>query len=113
MSHMEASSCKKRKRCGERVFKLKTFGEQGYPIDFNYGSFRQNVKALLEFGNAESVLWGGMSSCSFQLQVHRNPPSHLLLFVIEEPIELSLNPHCNHCLYIGTHVILHHYLHRS
>lgn len=106
MSHLEASSCKKRKRSGERVFKFKTFGEQGYPVDFNYCSFRQNVKSLLEFGNTETVLWGGMASWSFQLQIHRNPPAHILLFVIEEPIELSLNQHCKHCLYIGISIYI-------
>lgn len=103
MSNLDSINCKKRKRSGEKVYKFKTFGEQGYPTEFNHGSFRQNVKALLEFGNTETVSWGGMASWSFQLQVQRNPPSHILLFVIEEPIELSLNPHCKHCLYVGTY----------
>ncbi|KAL8105772.1 PHD finger protein MALE STERILITY 1 [Apium graveolens] len=101
MSNLDSINCKKRKRPGEKVYKFKTFGEQGCPTEFNHGSFRENIKALLEFGNTETVSWGGMASWSFQLQVQRNPPSHILLFVIEEPIELSLNPHCKHCLYVG------------
>ncbi|XP_010536249.1 PREDICTED: PHD finger protein MALE STERILITY 1, partial [Tarenaya hassleriana] len=36
-----------------------------------------------------------------KLEVHRHPPLHLLLFIIEEPIESSLELRCNHCLYVG------------
>ncbi|KAM7487826.1 hypothetical protein LguiB_025310 [Lonicera macranthoides] len=100
MSNLDPNGIKKRKR-GDRVFKFKTFGEQGHPVEFN-GSFRQNLEALLQFGNLEIGLCGGGVSCwSFQLEVHRHPPNYIFLFVIEEPIELSLNRHCKHCVYIG------------
>ncbi|KAK3020775.1 hypothetical protein RJ639_045847 [Escallonia herrerae] len=99
MAYFDQMGCKKRKR-GERVFKFKTFGEQGHPVEFK-GSFRQNVKSLLAFGNLENSLCGGLASWSFQLEVHRNPPDHILLFVVEEPIEVSLNRHCKHCLHVG------------
>ncbi|KAA8529892.1 hypothetical protein F0562_034504 [Nyssa sinensis] len=99
MSHLDLSGCKKRKR-GERVFKFKTFGEKGNPIESS-GPFCQNMKALLEFGHSESGLCSGMESWSFQLEVHRHPPLHILMFVVEEPIELSLNRHCKHCQYVG------------
>ncbi|CAK9173043.1 unnamed protein product [Ilex paraguariensis] len=99
MSHFDLTGCMKRKR-GERVFKFKNFGKEGFPVEFN-GSFLQNVKALLEIGVLEKGLCGGMASWSFQLEVNRHPPVYILLFVVEEPIELSLHPHCKHCQYIG------------
>ncbi|KAF5748094.1 putative DNA binding protein [Tripterygium wilfordii] len=100
MSHLEETSCKRRKRGGERVYRFKTFGECGYPAEFD-GSFKDNVKALLEFGHSERNLCSGMQSWSFQLEVHRHPPFHVLLLVVEEPTEASLNHHCKHCQYIG------------
>ncbi|KAK7274834.1 hypothetical protein RIF29_15933 [Crotalaria pallida] len=90
---------KKRKRCG-RVFRFKNFGEPGYPVMFS-GPFRENVKALLEYANLENNLGMGMPMWSFQLEVHHQPPLHILLFVIEEPIETSLNRYCKHCQYVG------------
>ncbi|XP_050232280.1 PHD finger protein MALE STERILITY 1 [Mercurialis annua] len=100
MSHLELmSGCKKRKR-GEKMFRFKTFGENGYPIEFN-GSFRENVKELLEFGYCESSICSGIPSWSFQLEVSCQPPFHILLFVIEEPIDASIDQHCKHCLYVG------------
>ncbi|CAA3000040.1 Hypothetical predicted protein [Olea europaea subsp. europaea] len=42
-----------------------------------------------------------MTGWSFQLEVFRRPPLHALLIVIEEPIELSIHHHCQHCQYIG------------
>ncbi|KAL3635903.1 hypothetical protein CASFOL_020450 [Castilleja foliolosa] len=98
MSQLDLSGCRKRKR-GERVFKFKVFGERGYPTEFN-GSFHENLRALLEFGHVGRC-GGAMSSWSFQLEVRRHPSMHLFLFVVEEPIELSLELRCNHCHYIG------------
>ena len=100
MSQLDVISCKKRKR-GEKVFRFKTFGEQGYPAEFN-GSFRENVVALLEFGHLErNMKCTGMLCWSFQLELHRHPPAHVLLFVFEEPFEASTHRHCNHCKYVG------------
>lgn len=101
--NLDLSGSKKRKR-GERVFRFKTFGENGYPVGFVASSFRENVKALLEYGHLESTLCNsasGLKSWSFQLQLHRNAPVHLVLFVVEEPFEASLNRHCKHCQYVG------------
>ncbi|XP_051144489.1 PHD finger protein MALE STERILITY 1 isoform X2 [Andrographis paniculata] len=42
-----------------------------------------------------------MASWSFQLEVRRHPLLHLFLFVVEEPIELSLELRCKYCHYIG------------
>ncbi|XP_028754978.1 PHD finger protein MALE STERILITY 1-like [Neltuma alba] len=97
---VEVMGNKKRKRCG-RVFRFKNFGEPGYPVEFR-GPFRENVNALLEFANSESKYLGfGMPIWSFQLEVHRHPPSHIFLFVIEEATETSMNRHCKHCQYVG------------
>ncbi|CAN0924191.1 PHD finger protein MALE STERILITY 1 [Linum grandiflorum] len=113
--HSDVSCCpRKRKRGGggggggERVFRFKSFGQKGYPIEFEGCSFRQNVEALVEVGNSESnnnVVWnngvGSMRSWSFQLEVNRHPPSHVFLFVLEELIEKSIDQHCKHCQYTG------------
>ncbi|XP_073286198.1 PHD finger protein MALE STERILITY 1 [Primulina huaijiensis] len=99
MSQLDLSGFKRRKR-EERVFKFKMFGERGYPAEFN-GSFHENVRALLKFGQFESGVCGGRASWSFQLEVRRHPLLHLFLFVVEEPVELSIELHCKHCHYIG------------
>lgn len=108
MSNLGISRCKKRKRYSEdcKVFRFKSFGENGHPVEFAKGSFRENVKALLEFGHPETRLCGkGMPCWSFQLQVHRHPPLHVLLFVVEEPFDAdntSLLDHCcKQCYYVG------------
>lgn len=98
MPHMEVNGCRKRRR-GERVYKFKLFGEKGYPVDF-CGSFQENVRALLEFGQEDRS--GTMPSWSFHLEVHRQPLLHLLLFVVEEPVEeFSMELRCKYCQYIG------------
>ncbi|KAF8398869.1 hypothetical protein HHK36_014733 [Tetracentron sinense] len=99
MTHLNLTGCKKRKR-GERVFRFKTFGEPGHPVEFN-GSFRQNIRDLLEFGHQEANLCCGMLNWSFQLELNRHPPIHISLFIIEEPIGASVNRHCNRCQYVG------------
>ncbi|CAI9096894.1 OLC1v1033140C1 [Oldenlandia corymbosa var. corymbosa] len=99
--HLDLSGMKKRKR-GERVFKLKAFGENGYPVEFiQGGSFEQNVRALLEFGQMEIGLCDPLPCWSFQLEVHRHPLLHVFLLVVEEPIHLSFSRCCKHCQYIG------------
>ncbi|KAH7516201.1 hypothetical protein FEM48_Zijuj10G0110200 [Ziziphus jujuba var. spinosa] len=100
MSNLDLTGCKKRKR-GDKVFKFKNFGENGYPAEFVGSSFRENVKALVEFGHLESNLCWGMLCWSFQLEVHRHPPLHVLLFVVEEPIDASVNRHCKQCHFVG------------
>ncbi|CAH9095911.1 unnamed protein product [Cuscuta epithymum] len=94
---------KKRKRSGERVvYKFKMFGEDGCPASLDDSNgFEENMRALLEYAKPEVGLCGAMPSWSFQLEINRHPPSYVFLFVIEEPVELSLNPKCKHCQYIG------------
>ena len=88
MSQLDLS--RKRKR-GDKVFKFKVFGARGYPAASN-GSFLENIRALLEFGQVET---NPASTWSFQLESRRHP---LLLFVVEEPVDFS----CTHCRYTGT-----------
>ncbi|KAB2610010.1 PHD finger protein MALE STERILITY 1-like [Pyrus ussuriensis x Pyrus communis] len=103
-SHLDLSQlsgCKKRKR-GERVFRFRSFGENEYPVGLVGSSFRETVKALLEYGQVEGNLAGhGMHCWSFQLQVHSHAPTHVVLLVVEEPIEASLNRHCKECQDVG------------
>lgn len=106
MSNLDLSGSKKRKRNDQRVFKFKTFGEQGFPTEFIGCNFEQNVKLLLEFAQPEENGDHAMASWSFQLEVHRHPPMHIFLFVVEEPVELSLSHHCKHCKYIGMYKLL-------
>ncbi|PNT15750.2 hypothetical protein POPTR_010G101300v4 [Populus trichocarpa] len=99
MSYLDLISSKKRKR-EERVFRFKIFGENGYPVEFD-GSFQQNIKKLLELGHFQRNICSRMPSWSFKLEVIRQPSFHILLFVVEEPIEASLEHHCKHCQYLG------------
>lgn len=97
MLNVDVNGNNKRKRCG-RVFRFKNFAEPGYPVMFG-GPFRENVNALLQYANLESDL--SMPMWSFQLEVHQQPPLHVLLFVIEEATEAVVNRHCKHCQYVG------------
>ncbi|GJR20434.1 hypothetical protein Tco_0968961 [Tanacetum coccineum] len=74
MSSLDPSGCKKRKRV-ERVFKFKAFGEQGYPIE-SCGPFRAHCDGSSRYGNLEMVVRERKEFWSFQLEVHRHPPSH-------------------------------------
>ncbi|KAE8712879.1 hypothetical protein F3Y22_tig00110223pilonHSYRG00298 [Hibiscus syriacus] len=47
--------CRKRRRGGERIFKFKSFGENSCPVEFD-GPFRDNVKAMVEYGHLEMNL---------------------------------------------------------
>ncbi|MQM08469.1 hypothetical protein Taro_041326 [Colocasia esculenta] len=100
--HSGNGTSKKRRR-GSRIFRLKTFCDPGHPVHFKAGSsFQENVSSLLEFGNQEESLHGPATRCwSFQLEVHRNPPSSVLLFVVEEMVEKSHPLRCQHCSFIG------------
>uniref|UniRef100_A0A9I9DLZ0 PHD finger protein MALE STERILITY 1 n=1 Tax=Cucumis melo TaxID=3656 RepID=A0A9I9DLZ0_CUCME len=104
---------KKRRRGGgggERVFGFKSFGENGHPAEL-VGRFRENVEALLGFGKWESgeCSGEGFRCWSFRLQVQRQPPVHVVLFVLEEAVESCTvaSRQCKQCQYVGwgTHTI--------
>lgn len=102
--NLDLSGCKKRKR-GERVFRFKSFGEKGHPIEFD-GPFRHNVEALVQHGIYEGNSYGGISSWSFQLETRHHPLNHLFLFVVEEQVDATLDLHCSHCRHVGKVVLL-------
>ncbi|PON83772.1 LOW QUALITY PROTEIN: hypothetical protein TorRG33x02_204390 [Trema orientale] len=97
MSHLDLTGCKKRKR-GEKVQPFKSSREHRYLVEF-VGAFWENVKALLEFGHLESNLGIGMPCWSFQLEVHRHPLVHVLLVIVEESIDVTINHPCWQCQY--------------
>ncbi|KAJ8768402.1 hypothetical protein K2173_021555 [Erythroxylum novogranatense] len=99
MSQLDPIGGRKRRR-EERIYRFKTFCERGNPAEFD-DSFRHNVRALLEFGHFEGTLYNGLMSWSFQLEVNRHPPFHIVLYVVEEPIEASIEHHCMNCQYVG------------
>lgn len=95
---------------GEKVFRFKSFGEYGYPTELD-GSFLQNVKALVEYGQVETISCdGSASSWSFQLEISRQPPVYILLFVVEESMEESIKRQCKHCVYVGMDGDCRHYI---
>lgn len=103
---------------GDRVFRFKSFGENGYPAEF-VGRFRENVTALLlGFGRLESgECDGGLRCWSFRLQVQRQPPFYVVLFVVEEPVEAATaaTRHCKQCQYVGklSNVVLYIYIYMN
>ncbi|XP_020083265.1 PHD finger protein PERSISTENT TAPETAL CELL 1 [Ananas comosus] len=91
-------SRKRKKR--ERVFRFETFCEPGHPALFD-GSFHENMRALLGFGNSESVAQGEAQCWSFQLELHHHPSSLVRLFIVEEDVEKSPYRHCRLCRFVG------------
>ncbi|KAI4385851.1 hypothetical protein MLD38_003841 [Melastoma candidum] len=101
-------SDRKRKRGGGggdgRVFRFKTFGEQGNPAEFDGRCFLENLRQLLDYGHFEGndVCFRGFPCWSFVLEVNRQPPVHVVLLVIEEPFDpSSLGQGCKPCLFVG------------
>lgn len=91
----------RRKRGGEQGFRLDSFCDTGNPSHF-VGSFQENLRALLMFGQPEAV--GGEVQChSFQLELHHgNSPTSVRLFVLEEDVEKSAYHRCHYCRSAGT-----------
>ncbi|CAA6664732.1 unnamed protein product [Spirodela intermedia] len=101
MMHTANGTSRKRMR-GDRILRLKTFCDPGHPVNFKGSSFRENVSSLLEFGcRAEGWNGPGTNCWTFQLEVHRNPPACISLFVVEELVEMSDSLRCHHCTSIG------------
>ncbi|KAK8478979.1 hypothetical protein V6N13_096194 [Hibiscus sabdariffa] len=53
---------RRRRRGSERFFKLKSLSENGWPVEFD-GSFRDNIKALVECGHMETILCNDGLEC--------------------------------------------------
>ncbi|XP_057849944.2 PHD finger protein MALE MEIOCYTE DEATH 1-like [Cryptomeria japonica] len=99
MHVVDLDHCKKRKR-GERVFRFHSFGDPACPADY-YGAFRNNVRKFLEeFAEKKDTNVEGMPLWSILLR-EDSQFAQIPLFVIEESLQNSLHPHCDHCRCIG------------
>lgn len=91
---------RKRKR-GEQSFGFDSFCDTGNPTPLT-GSFQDKLKALLMFAHPEAVEQGELQCHSFQLELHRHPPTSVRLFVLEEDVETSTCRRCRYCVSVGT-----------
>uniref|UniRef100_A0A0E0IKQ6 Zinc finger PHD-type domain-containing protein n=1 Tax=Oryza nivara TaxID=4536 RepID=A0A0E0IKQ6_ORYNI len=94
-------SSRRRKR-GEMLFRFEAFCQPGYPANFaGAGGFRDNVRTLLGFAHLEAGVHGETKCWSFQLELHRHPPTVVRLFVVEEEVAASPHRQCHLCRHIG------------
>ncbi|XP_021893728.1 PHD finger protein MALE MEIOCYTE DEATH 1 [Carica papaya] len=92
-------TCRKRKR-RPKIFEFHKFAEPGHPVSFT-GPFRDNVRIFLEeCAEPEDYYVGGMPIwCT--LLVHENKSFVLPLYTIEENVQCSIGPYCDHCRCTG------------
>ncbi|EER96823.1 PHD finger protein PERSISTENT TAPETAL CELL 1 [Sorghum bicolor] len=95
-------SSRRRKR-GEMLFRFESFCQPGYPAPLaGGGAFRDNVRALLGLAHLEAGGAHGDTKCwSFQLELHRHPPTVVRLFVVEEVVDASPQRQCLLCRHVG------------
>ncbi|KAJ7527944.1 hypothetical protein O6H91_16G077100 [Diphasiastrum complanatum] len=97
--YLTADRTRKRRR-GERLYGVHTYGDPGCPADYD-GPFRDNVRAFLnESAEFEPYSVEGMPIWSISLQEDKHA-ARISLLIIEESLEDSLHPHCEHCRCIG------------
>lgn len=92
-------ACKKRKR-KPKLYGFHTFGDPGCPINVT-GPFRDNIRIFLrECADLEEYSLEKMSIwCT--LLVKENTGFVLPLYTIEEKVDHSLRPFCDHCRCAG------------
>ncbi|XP_062194653.1 PHD finger protein PERSISTENT TAPETAL CELL 1 [Phragmites australis] len=93
-------SSRRRKR-GEMLFRFESFCQPGYPAPLAGGAFRDNVRALLGLAHLEAGAHGETKCWSFQLELHRHPPTVVRLFVVEEEVAASPHRQCHLCRHVG------------
>ncbi|CAN6217872.1 unnamed protein product [Urochloa humidicola] len=94
-------SSRRRKR-GETLFRFESFCQPGYPAPLpGGGAFRDNVRALLGLAHLEAGAQGETRCWSFQLELHRHPPTVVRLFVVEEEVDTSPQRQCQLCRHVG------------
>ncbi|PAN12699.1 hypothetical protein PAHAL_2G285000 [Panicum hallii] len=94
-------SSRRRKR-GEMLFRFESFCQPGYPASLpGGGAFRDNVRALLGLAHLEAGAQGETRCWSFQLELHRHPPTVVRLFVVEEEVGASPQRQCHLCRHVG------------
>ncbi|ONK67088.1 uncharacterized protein A4U43_C06F15570 [Asparagus officinalis] len=96
----KVQSCSRKRKRGEKVFRFESFCAPRQPILFS-GSFRDNVKALLDFGHQEDGVHEGMQFWSFRLELHQYPSTFVRMFIAEEAVGLSQNRQCLFCRFAG------------
>ena len=92
-------ACKKRKR-RPKLFGFHSFGDPGCPIRTT-GPFRDNIRTFLQQASEveDYNLLGMPIWCT--LLVHENRSIVIPLYTIEETVEHSCRPHCDHCRCTG------------
>ncbi|RCV11911.1 hypothetical protein SETIT_2G224700v2 [Setaria italica] len=94
-------SSRRRKR-GEMLFRFESFCQPGYPAPLPAGAaFKDNVRALLGLAHLEAGAQGETRCWSFQLELHRHPPTVVRLFVVEEEVGVSPQRQCHLCRHVG------------
>ena len=104
-----SDTCKKRKTKHEKCYGLESFLQPGCPVSLS-GPFRDNVRAFLgECGQALDYNVDGMMIwCTFLY--HENRGFVFPLYTIEECVQNSLQPLCDHCRCSGNFTAYLHYL---
>uniref|UniRef100_A0ACD5XSG0 Uncharacterized protein n=1 Tax=Avena sativa TaxID=4498 RepID=A0ACD5XSG0_AVESA len=92
-------SSRRRKR-GEVLYRFDSFCQPGYPAQLA-GAFRDNIRSLLGLAHLEAGVQGETRCWSFQLELHRHPPTVVRLFVVEEEVAASPHRQCHLCRVIG------------
>ncbi|XP_044397648.1 PHD finger protein PERSISTENT TAPETAL CELL 1 [Triticum aestivum] len=90
----------RRRKRGEVLFRFDSFCQPGYPAQLA-GAFRDNVRTLLGLAHLEAGVQGETRCWSFQLELHRHPPTVVRLFVVEEEVAASPHRQCHLCRVIG------------
>lgn len=95
---------KKKKKMG-KYFGFHSFGDHGYPA-MPSGSFRENIKYFLqECTEIEDYEVEGMPIwCTFLVLENRGIV--IPLYTIEEDVQRSLSPFCDHCRCVGMGLML-------
>ncbi|RWW64104.1 hypothetical protein BHE74_00028673 [Ensete ventricosum] len=93
----------RKRRRGEQSFGFDSFCDTGnFSTHLLTGSFQDKLKALLMFAHPEAVAQGELQCHSFQLELHRHPPTSVRLFVLEEDVGASTCRRCRYCVSVGT-----------
>ncbi|XP_061352574.1 PHD finger protein MALE MEIOCYTE DEATH 1-like [Gastrolobium bilobum] len=93
--------CRKRKRC-PKVFRFHSFADHGCPIAPS-GPFRDNVRLFLQEAAQpqDYTLSGNPLWCTLLILNRDNTNLTAPLYTIEEDVNRSSNPFCDHCRCVG------------
>ena len=101
MSFALIEACKKRKRL-PKFFRFNSFGDPGVVPIARSGPFRDNVRVFLqEAGDLEDYTVSGNPLWCILL-IHDNSYAMAPLYTIEEHVDHSSHPFCDHCRCVGS-----------